>query len=155
MLTYRRPTAAGCLLQAEAASAEAEKIPYARERLILHRLVLDFILSRSAHDGPFQPLDFVITVAVSIATLEGRTVTANKLSQVLGLPRSTIIRRSDALVREGIFGRDGTGYCTTLKWYKKHDGPPRTIKTVLRAAADLAALDHSSASSAACGPKSC
>src|SRR5216684_4506943 len=89
-------------------------ITYARERAILVRMLIDFHRS-VARDYP-QIGDWTtlqIGMFIFYHAVEGhRPPTASKLAREVGVPRPTVVRHLQRLVRLGALRREGTGYST-------------------------------------------
>lgn len=86
---------------------------HAKRRLIILKLIMD--LMRSAHEayfdhvGQFAPeSDYVLMcIAVAIGELENRPLSALKISQIIGMPRATVMRKLVELQNRGLVVRHG------------------------------------------------
>ena len=80
------------------------------ERIVIGRLWLQLFLKSGFFDNlerPARPLlDTCLIIAVGVADLQGRPVTALKVSRDVSFPRATVIRHLAGLVREGIIVKD-------------------------------------------------
>jgi DNA-binding transcriptional regulator YhcF (GntR family) len=122
-------------------------IPYARERAILVRMMID--VHRSvARDYP-QVGDWTtlqIGMLVFYHAIEGHQLpTASKLAREVGVPRPTVVRHLQRLVRLGMLRREGTGYFIPDEFINTPDaerGAFKRIKIVLRAAKELSEIGH-------------
>jgi hypothetical protein len=80
-----------------------------RERIIVGRLWLRLILESNLFpdiERPVRPLDTCLIVAVGLADLEGRPMTAHKVAGAVSQPRATVVRRLSRLVRQGVLTQD-------------------------------------------------
>jgi hypothetical protein len=88
---------------------QVPRLTMSRERIIVGRLWLRLILESGFFpdiERPVRPLDACLIVAVGLADLEGRPMTAHKVAGVVSQPRATVARRLSRLVREGILTQD-------------------------------------------------
>src|SRR5258708_7301652 len=122
-------------------------IIYARERASLVRMLIDFHRS-VARDCP-QIGDWTtlqIGMFVFYHAVEGhRPPTASKLAREVGMPRSTVVRHLQRLVRLGALRREGTGYSIPEELINAPDaerGAFNRIRIVLRAAKELSEIGH-------------
>ena len=122
-------------------------ITYARDRAILVRMLIGFHRS-VARDYP-QIGDWTtlqIGMLIFYHAVEGhRPPTASKLAREVGVPRPTVVRHLQRLVRLGTLRREGTGYCIPEELINAPDaerGAFNRIKIVLRAAKDLSEIGH-------------
>jgi hypothetical protein len=69
-------------------------------------------ISLVRYNGDLGPniVDIVLSMAVFIGQHEGRPFTAHKLAQYLRMPRPTVTRKLDRMVRGGVLERQGTKY---------------------------------------------
>ena len=118
-----------------------------RERAILVRMLIDFHRS-VARDYP-QIGDWTtlqIGMFIFYHAVEGhRPPTASKLAREVGVPRPTVVRHLQRLVRLGALRRDGTGYSIPEEVINAPDaerGAFNRIKIVLRAAKELSEIGH-------------
>jgi DNA-binding transcriptional ArsR family regulator len=122
-------------------------ISYARERAILVRMLIAFHRS-VARDYP-QIGDWTtlqIGMLIFYHAVEGhRPPTASKLARELGVPRPTVVRHLQRLVRLGALCREGAGYSIPEGVINTPDaerGAFNRIKIVLRAAKELSEIGH-------------
>jgi DNA-binding transcriptional ArsR family regulator len=122
-------------------------ISYAEERAILVRMLIAFHRS-IARDYP-QIGDWTtlqIGMLIFYHDVEGhRPPTASKLARELGVPRPTVVRHLQRLVRLGALCREGTGYSVPEGVINTPDaerGAFNRIKIVLRAAKELSEIGH-------------
>ena len=122
-------------------------ITYTRERGILVRMLIDFHRS-VARDYP-QIGDWTtlqIGMLIFYHAVEGhRPPTASKLAREVGVPRPTVVRHLQRLVRLGALRREGTGYSIPEEVINAPDaerGAFNRIKIVLRAAKELSEIGH-------------
>jgi DNA-binding transcriptional ArsR family regulator len=122
-------------------------ITYTRERAILVRMLIDFHRS-VARDYP-QIGDWTtlqIGMFIFYHAVEGhRAPTASKLAREVGVPRPTVVRHLQRLVRLGALRREGTGYSIPEEVINAPDaerGAFNRIKIVLRAAKELSEIGH-------------
>lgn len=126
-----------------------EEIKMAAQRLIIARLIMKLgrkaTMAYLAADETFENVaDMVLAKAVFIAQLEGRPLTAAKIAAHVGMPRTTVARRMDALVRSGVVLRDDAGRFTLPA--ERMNSPEvlanlrRIIAAVTAAAAELAKM---------------
>lgn len=127
------------------------EIKKARQWLAVARLLLT--LGRKApraflgeQEENFNTIqDVVLAHATFLAQLEGRPLTAAKLSALLGIPRASVVRRMQALVDRGVVLRDSRGRFTLPA--ERMNSPEtlanlqRAIAAVQEAAAELSILD--------------
>jgi hypothetical protein len=64
----------------------------------------------------------LITLAIYIGEFEGWPTTAFKLSQFLGMPRSTMTRKADAMVKAGYLERHGRALRISQAWLDTPEG---------------------------------
>lgn len=82
--------------------------------------------------------------AVFVGQAEGRPMNASKLSEYVGMPRATVIRKLGSLSRRGVIERDGGGYVLskeTLLNERSKDAMVRARKCLVDTAAKLSRLD--------------
>ena len=122
-------------------------ITYARDRAILVRMLIDFHRS-VARDYP-QIGDWTtlqIGMFIFYHAVEGhRPPTASKLAREVGVPRPTVVRHLQRLVRLGALRREGAGYSIPEEVINAPDaerGAFNRIKIVLRAAKELSEIGH-------------
>jgi hypothetical protein len=121
----------------------------ARGRLTLCRMFVD--VARETHREYMPKLAFgsrletlVVGVCVAIGHLEGKPFSAAKLAAYLDCPRTSVIRRLDALAKMQIIVRRGTRYylneprVNSDSAIKSHD---RIRRIVLKAAEQLSETD--------------
>lgn len=121
-----------------------------KQRVIVTRLGID-LLRGGAQNILGEP-DFgaaletqVITMAVSLGHLEGRPMTATKVSGFVGIPRTTVLRKLAALVAVGMFQRTSRGaYVFTPAAQDRQevrDFMTQAISLIHRASAELSKMD--------------
>jgi hypothetical protein len=84
-----------------------ETLTHSAERLVISRAIVDLMRVsfgyRDQHAAFASNADEVLVAyAVLIGTLEGRPLNASKLAQMIGLPRSTTLRRLEDLEGLGV-----------------------------------------------------
>ena len=93
------------------------KIKYAPQRLVLCRLMIDIM--RSVHSA-YAPAGegfgtrletFFIGLCVALGDIEGKPLSTAKIAAYMRVPRTTVIRRLDRLLRWGLVERQGGYYC--------------------------------------------
>lgn len=84
------------------------------QRVIVTRLGIDLL--RGGSQNILGEPDFgsaletqVITMAVSLGQLEGRPMSASKIAGYVGIPRTTVLRKLQALVAAGLVVRGTRG----------------------------------------------
>lgn len=94
-------------------------VPFAKERLRLAKTTIALVkaLNRSISATPNkagnQPADLdlvVVAFAVSIGHIEHRPMSASKIALYLDLPRTTVSRKLDELVRRDVVVQSGRHY---------------------------------------------
>ena len=84
------------------------KIKYARQRLVLCRLMIDIM--RTVH-GAYAPVSerfgtrletFFIGLCVALADIEDKALTVAKIAAYMSVPRTTVIRRLNQLQKWGL-----------------------------------------------------
>ena len=92
------------------------KVRYARQRLVLCRLMVDIM--RTLH-GAYAPVSepfgtrletFFIGLCVAIGDIEGRPFSVAKIASYMRVPRTTVIRRLAQLQSWGLIDRRGRHY---------------------------------------------
>jgi len=92
------------------------KIKYAPQRLVLCRLMIDIM--RSVHSA-YAPAGegfgtrletFFIGLCVALGDIEGKPLSTAKIAAYMRVPRTTVIRRLDRLLRWGLVERQGGYY---------------------------------------------
>jgi DNA-binding transcriptional regulator YhcF (GntR family) len=123
------------------------RITYARERAILVRMLIDFHRS-VARDYP-QIGDWTtlrIGMLIFYHAVEGhKPPTASKLAREVGVPRPTVVRHLQHLVRLGALRREGTGYSIPEEVINTPDaerGAFNRIKIIQRASKELSEIGH-------------
>jgi DNA-binding MarR family transcriptional regulator len=78
-------------------------------------------ISLVRYQGELGPniVGIVLAMTVFIGQFEGRPFTAHKLAQYLRMPRPTVTRKLDRMVRDGVLERQGT-YYTVRDEYLDH-----------------------------------
>jgi hypothetical protein len=103
-------------MQKGADVAPWHKIKYARQRLILCRLIID--LMRTLH-GAYAPSSepfgarletFFIGLCVAIGDIEGKPFSVSKIAAYMRVPRTTVMRRLKQLHSWGLVDRHGRHY---------------------------------------------
>lgn len=79
--------------------------------------------------------------AVWIGTLRGTPITADKIAHTIGMPRATVLRKLDYLIRQGHIRQDGEVYYVADKVLgARTPALDRVIAVVLEAADALRAI---------------
>ena len=121
-------------------------IPLQKERTIIARLGIGLALGaiRTYGNTPENPLDHLIIAAVVLGTLENKPLTGHKLAQFLDLPRSTVLRRLQALSgkRLVIIRQDGVCLAAPEPFGKRSSHIEKAIKLILDAAQELQQLGY-------------
>lgn len=94
-------------------------IPRRAERLAISRLLLELarIFHAKTYEGPGgkpfgAEIDIVFVGAcVAIGDLEYRPMSASDIAGYIDMPRATVQRKLEQLVRRGIVSRAGTKFC--------------------------------------------
>lgn len=116
-----------------------------RDRLILADLIVTlnrFMVEALPPDTP-APLEVqFVLCAVYVGTFTKRPLTPYKISQLTGMPRTSVINRLTWLAQYNIVERQGHAY-VLAPWRAKHAHPllPRALAAVRRAAAELSKED--------------
>jgi hypothetical protein len=131
------------------AKPDMARVLKAKERLTLCRMFVD--VAREAHFEYMPKLAFgsrletlVVGVCVAIGHLDGKPFSATKLAAYLDCPRTSVIRRLDALAKMQIIVRRGTRYflneprVNSDRAIKSHD---KVRRIVLKAAGQLSETD--------------
>jgi hypothetical protein len=131
------------------AMAKSDMVRVAQDRLALCRMFVD--VAREAHREYMPKLAFgsrletlVVGVCVAIGHLDGKPFSAAKLAAFLDCPRTSVIRRLNALAKMEIILRRGTRYylneprVNSDSAIKSHD---RARRIVLKAARQLSKTD--------------
>jgi hypothetical protein len=99
-----------------------EEIPHREARNRVAHLVVDLV--RIAYDAIYPErrgalaADFdivLVACAIVIGHTEGRPMTASKIAHYLGMPRTTVLRRLDALVAADFAARAGKSYVLSAR----------------------------------------
>lgn len=128
----------------------AQRLVLARLTMLLGRKMTAAVLGTDEHFDTVQ--DMVLCKAVFIAQLEGRPLTAAKLAAWVGIPRTTVTRRMQALAERGTVVRDSEGRFTMP--VERMNSPEhlarvqRAIAVVKDAAAELTEMDNVDVASA-------
>jgi hypothetical protein len=131
------------------ANPDMARVLKAEERLTLCRMFVE--VAREAHLEYMPKLAFgsrletlVVGVCVAIGHLDGKPFSAAKLAAYLACPRTSVLRRLDALAKMQIIVRRGTRYFINEQRFnsdsalKSHD---KVRRIVLKAAGQLSEMD--------------
>jgi hypothetical protein len=98
-------------------------------RYVVANLVLSIL--RTLSDLRFSGGDLhrnmdsiLIGLAVCVAEHEGRAMSPYKIAQYLGMPRSTVVRKTGEMLKSGYLQREGRGLIITKDWL---EGPNATL----------------------------
>ena len=94
--------------------ADRTEIVRAHERLVIAKTFIELvgeIRSVVLPDGSNDVGTLLVAAAVLVGHIEGRAMSASKIAHYVALPRTTVIRRLDELVRRGVIERRGRVYC--------------------------------------------
>lgn len=130
-------------------------IDYARERLVIARLVLAIMRARAEHYYPELGLAAsyelqMVATAVFIGHLGQHPLGATEIGRMIGMPRPTVLRKLATLIRRGIVVKKGRGYCLVPEAV---NGPGiraivrGNIRRIRAAAKELSKMDENVASS--------
>jgi hypothetical protein len=127
----------------------------AQQRLTLYRMFVD--VARATHRDYMPKLAFgsrletlVVGVGVAIGHLDGKPFSAAKLAAYLDCPRTSVIRRLDALKKMKIIVRRGTRYylndarVNADSAIKSYDAVRRTVLKAARQLSEMDTLDRDS-----------
>jgi len=91
--------------------------------------------------------------AVWIGTLRGTPMNAEKIAHTIGMPRTTVLRKLDYLIKLGYIRQEGTVYYVADKVLATRTAAlDRTIAIILEAADALRAVQTKAALTGAGGP---
>lgn len=91
-------------------------VDFARERLIIARLVLDIMRARAKHYYPEMGIAAsyemqLVATAVFVGHMSKRPMGASELARFLEMPRPTLLRKMAVLIKRGIIVKKGNVYC--------------------------------------------
>lgn len=119
-----------------------------QQRRVVAQLMLDCarLLAQSLfQDGEqFGSLadDTMLCLAIYIGQAEGRMMTALKLSDYVGIPRATVVRKITELRKRGLVStQDGRTYCLTHKVLGVDRVSSEIVKRIRVAYVELSSLD--------------
>ena len=120
-----------------------EDIPRREEALIVAEAQqrIDRLIITEHFDRRVASFAEVLHVAraVWIGTLRGTPMTAEKIAQTIGMPRATVLRKLDYLIRQGHVRQEGTLYYDKVL-ATRTPALDRTIAVILEAADALRAV---------------
>jgi DNA-binding IclR family transcriptional regulator len=125
-----------------------EDIPRRQERLILadatqkfERLLITRIFA--THDiAAFAELGYIAR-AVWSGTLRGRALTAQEIAHTIGMPRTTVLRKLQYMVKHGYVAQDGSAYVISdAALQTTTPALDRAIKLILETADALRAVQN-------------
>jgi hypothetical protein len=126
------------------------RIKMAKQRLIMAKMTLRILgLGSEAHmkSNRFgtSAVDVLLLFAVEVGHIEGRPMTASKLSDYSGIPRSTVIRKLREMAEDGSveIRSDGTAMCVAERMNRPEALAAfgRAMRLVHTAAYELSILD--------------
>ncbi len=125
-------------------------IEFARERLVIARLVVALMRARASYYYPELGLAAsyelqLVATAVFIGHASRRPMGASEIARFVGMPRPTALRRLGDLIRRGIVVRKGRIYCINPEGVNgpKVAGVVRgNIRRIRAAAKELSKLDE-------------
>jgi DNA-binding transcriptional ArsR family regulator len=131
-------------------SMKLEDIPRRQEVLIVAEAQqrIDRVIVTEHFDRRVASFSEVSHVAraVWIATLRGTPMSAEKIAHTIGMPRATVLRKLDYLIKQGHIRQEGTVYIVADKVLATRTAAlDRTIAIILEAADALRAVQTGAA----------
>jgi predicted transcriptional regulator len=84
----------------------SERLALAKAYIALTRVMVDSVFGKKPADHSL----LLIGSAIMVGHAENRPMNATKISHYVGLPRSTVIRKLNELLRTGVVARHGNVY---------------------------------------------
>jgi predicted transcriptional regulator len=104
------------------------KYPRSRERLIVAEAAIRFgrVFNSELFDAYSATQEDATWVlrAVVIGHLRGRPMTTRRIARYIGMPRTTVLRRLQLLLRLGYVRREGRAYCVSERYLR---APPKAL----------------------------
>ena len=110
-----------------------DKYPRSRERLIVAEAAIRFgrAFNSELFGGYFATQEDATWVlrAVVIGHLSGRPMTTRRIARFIGMPRTTVLRRLQLLLRLDYVRREGRAYLLSERYLR---APPRALNEAIK-----------------------
>lgn len=110
-----------------------DKYPRSRERLIVAeaavRIERAFISELFYGYAATQADATWVLRAVVIGHLRGRPMSTRRIARYVGMPRTTVLRRLQSLLRLDYVRRDGSAYCLSERYLS---APPKALNEAIK-----------------------
>ena len=83
-----------------------ERLALAKAYIALTHVMVDFVFGEKPADHSL----LLIGSAIMVGHAENKPMSATKITQYIGLPRSTVIRKLNQFLRDGVIARHGNVY---------------------------------------------
>ena len=84
----------------------SERLALAKAYIALTRVMVDSVFGKKPADHSL----LLVGSAIMVGHAENKPMSATKIAQYIGLPRSTVIRKLDRFVKAGVIARHGNVY---------------------------------------------
>jgi predicted transcriptional regulator len=116
-----------------------------KKRVVVFRLTLDLMRGvaesmRKVRKTRYKPGTCALVMAVAIGDLESRPMSAAKIAEYIGIPRTSVLRRLQGLERAGMIARNGDA-TFVLAHEEVCDVGRDALKIIHRAALELSKMD--------------
>jgi hypothetical protein len=116
-------------------------IPRRQERLIVARAGLDWGRHKLSAVFGTNPASHVeegwVMTAVFVGHLSAQPMTAYRISKLIGMPRTTVLRKLEGLIRKGVIRLSGRGYLASDALLQEPHGFDEVVSDILTAADQL------------------